>query len=250
MSIFLLKNVVWSESLDIIIETGDPQKSVSTLWYTDITIFWEGKKSYSSHTMILNNAEFLIFKIFLFIFTSWRLITLQYCSGFCHTLTWISHGFTCVPHPDPPSRLPLHPIPLGLPSAPALSTCLMMLNFLKAYIRKLHYCLGRYGLLQQHTKAWAAYKQHLFLTILKAGESRIEVPAWSCPWWGHSFWFIVSAFLLCPHMVEGSLLDKTLTPHDFCPSQRPHFLTASSLEVRISTNEIESYTFQLQHQLW
>ena len=31
---------------------------------------------------------------FSFIFISWRLITLQYCSGFCHTLTWISHGFT------------------------------------------------------------------------------------------------------------------------------------------------------------
>ena len=29
------------------------------------------------------------------------------------------------PHPNPPSRLPPHPIPLGLPSAPALSTCLM-----------------------------------------------------------------------------------------------------------------------------
>ena len=27
---------------------------------------------------------------FSFIFISWRLITLQYCSGFCHTLTWIS----------------------------------------------------------------------------------------------------------------------------------------------------------------
>ena len=42
---------------------------------------------------------------FSFIFISWRLITLQYCSGFCHTLTWISHGFTCIPHPDPPSNL-------------------------------------------------------------------------------------------------------------------------------------------------
>ena len=62
---------------------------------------------------------------FPFIFISWRLITLQYCSGFCHTLTWISHGFTCVPHPDPPSRLPPYLIPLGFPSAPALSTCLM-----------------------------------------------------------------------------------------------------------------------------
>ena len=62
---------------------------------------------------------------FPFIFISWRLITLQYCSGFCHTLTWISYGFTCIPHPDPPSHLPLHPIPLGLPSAPGPSTCLM-----------------------------------------------------------------------------------------------------------------------------
>ena len=40
-------------------------------------------------------------------------------------IDWISHGFTCVPHPDPPSLLPPHPIPLGLPSAPAPSTCLM-----------------------------------------------------------------------------------------------------------------------------
>ena len=30
----------------------------------------------------------------LFIYFNWRLITLQYCSGFCHTLTWISHGCT------------------------------------------------------------------------------------------------------------------------------------------------------------
>ena len=65
------------------------------------------------------------FILFSFIFISWRLITLQYCSGFCHTLTWISHGFTCIPLPDPPSCLPCQPIPLGLPSAPALSTCLM-----------------------------------------------------------------------------------------------------------------------------
>ena len=65
------------------------------------------------------------FFFFSFIYISWRLITLQYCRGFCHTLAWIGHGFTCVPHPDPHSHLPLHPIPLGLPSAPAPSTCLM-----------------------------------------------------------------------------------------------------------------------------
>ena len=46
---------------------------------------------------------FIYFSLFSsFIFISWRLITLQYCSGFCHTLTWISRGVTCIPHPDPP----------------------------------------------------------------------------------------------------------------------------------------------------
>ena len=30
---------------------------------------------------------FYLFTYFSFIFISWRLITLQYCSGFCHTLT-------------------------------------------------------------------------------------------------------------------------------------------------------------------
>ena len=73
----------------------------------------------------VKNSTFPSLFIFSFIFISWRLITLQYCSGFCHTLTWISHGFTCIPHPDPPSHLPLYPIPLGLPSAPGPSTCLM-----------------------------------------------------------------------------------------------------------------------------
>ena len=59
------------------------------------------------------NTKQQVFKIYI----NWRLITLQYCSGFCHTLTWISYGFTCVPHPELPSHLPP-----GHPSAPALST--------------------------------------------------------------------------------------------------------------------------------
>ena len=53
---------------------------------------------------------------------NWRLITLRYYSGFCHRLTWISHGCTCVPHPEPSSHLPPHPIFQGHPSSLALST--------------------------------------------------------------------------------------------------------------------------------
>ena len=56
------------------------------------------------------------------IYLNWRLITLQYYSGFCHTLIWIRHGRACVPHPEPPSHLHPHPITQSHPSAPALST--------------------------------------------------------------------------------------------------------------------------------
>ena len=38
---------------------------------------------------VSHKVDFFFF--FSVIFISWRLITLQYCSGFCHTLTWISH---------------------------------------------------------------------------------------------------------------------------------------------------------------
>ena len=47
------------------------------------------------------------------------------CSEFCHTLKWNGLEFTCLPHPDPPSHLPLHPLPPGLPRAPVPSACLM-----------------------------------------------------------------------------------------------------------------------------
>ena len=36
-----------------------------------------------------------------------RTLFFLYHSGFCRTLTWISHGFICVPHPDPRTLLNL-----------------------------------------------------------------------------------------------------------------------------------------------
>ena len=56
-------------------------------------------------TFPLSSFTLFFLSFFPFIFISWRLITLQYCSDFCHTLTWISHGFTCIPYPDPPASL-------------------------------------------------------------------------------------------------------------------------------------------------
>ena len=58
--------------------------------------------------------------LFIYLFLEANYFTILY--WFCHTLTWICHGCTCVPHSEPPSHLPPHPIPLGHPCAPVLST--------------------------------------------------------------------------------------------------------------------------------
>ena len=83
-----------------VLTTGQPGKSLHSL----LDHFWRFLKK--------------------FIYSNCRLITLQYCSGFCHILTWISHGCTCVPHPEPPYPLPPHPslrvIPVHQPWAPCL----------------------------------------------------------------------------------------------------------------------------------
>ena len=93
----------------------------SGVWWAiahEVTKSWTWLIDEHTHTHF-NKVKLSIFLylFILFIYFSWRLIILQYWSGFCHTLTWISHGYTCIPHPDPPSHLPLHPIPLGLGSA-------------------------------------------------------------------------------------------------------------------------------------
>jgi len=58
----------------------------------------------------------------------WRIITLQYCDGFCHTSTWISCAFHVSPNPETPSHLPPHLIPLGCPRALALGALLHASN--------------------------------------------------------------------------------------------------------------------------
>ena len=59
------------------------------------------------------NLYYALILFYLFIYFNWRLITSQYCSGFCYTLTWISHGCTCVPHPEPPVPPPSPSHPSG-----------------------------------------------------------------------------------------------------------------------------------------
>ena len=78
---------------------------------------WQGfeKRKPSCTSWIL--FFFLIFSV-LFIY----LFYFPTLYWFGPTMTWIRHGCTCAPHPEPLSRLPPHPFPLGLPSAPTPST--------------------------------------------------------------------------------------------------------------------------------
>ena len=77
---------------------------------------------YFSNNKHPNHKRFFLhfFFKFMYLFLEANCFTILY--WFSHTLTWICHGCTCVPHPEPSSHLPPHPIPLGHPSAPALST--------------------------------------------------------------------------------------------------------------------------------
>ena len=82
-----------------------------------------------------------------FFFFNWRLITLQYCTGFCHTLTWISHGCTCVSQPELPSHFPPHPIPQDHPSAPVLSSLSHASNLDRRSVsHRIIYMFQRYSL--------------------------------------------------------------------------------------------------------
>ena len=62
---------------------------------------------------------YLFICLFIYLFIIIICFTILY--WFCHTSTWICHGCTHVPNPEPPSHHPPHTISLGHPSAPAPS---------------------------------------------------------------------------------------------------------------------------------
>ena len=86
-----------------------------------LKVFFSGMCALSQFFIYL----FLFFNINLFILIGGYFTILYW---FCHISTWIRHGCTHVPHPEPPSHLSPHTIPLGHPSAPAPSILYPALN--------------------------------------------------------------------------------------------------------------------------
>ena len=69
----------------------------------------------------------------LFIYFNWRIITLQYCDGFCHTSTWINHRYTYVPLILNSPPLPPPSIPHSSRSSPFITFQIPLFNS-KSYV--------------------------------------------------------------------------------------------------------------------
>ena len=111
-------------------------------------------------------GKFMILILFKKNLFNWRLIILQYCSGFYHTLTWISHWCTCVPYPEPPSYLLPHSIPQGHSSALALISLSHSLNLdWRSISHMIIYMFQCYSLKSSHPRLLPESKSLFFTSV-------------------------------------------------------------------------------------
>ena len=110
---------------------------------------------------------FFIFLFFSFIFISWRLVTSQHWSGFCHTLTWISlelHIFSSpIPPPTSLSTRVLWVFPVH--QARALVSCIPPGLVICFTIDNIHAVLSKHPTLafSHRTDFWTLWDSFLFL---------------------------------------------------------------------------------------
>ena len=108
-----------------------------------------GSRLYASPRREQILTEGRIFLLFYFIFKliyfNWKIITLQYCDGFCHTSTWIGHRYACVPLSFPTLS------PWGFPRALALGALLHALNWhWSSILHMVMYMFQGYSLKSSH----------------------------------------------------------------------------------------------------
>ena len=85
--------------------------ALSTAWQHFLFIIWHRVSLMAIVEKIFSVLSF--FNVLFFNYYYYFYFTILY--WFCHTSTCICHGYTRVPHPEPPSHLPPHTIPLGHP---------------------------------------------------------------------------------------------------------------------------------------
>ena len=126
---FISLPIVWLSQYSILVYV--PGFHITLVLYFKLVFSWILMRLitgayFHNVSLAFGNLFFFIFQkslYLLFIFLNYPFLLFFFfffCGGFCHTLKWNSHGFSCVPHPYPPSHLPL-----GFPSAAGPSACLM-----------------------------------------------------------------------------------------------------------------------------
>ena len=147
---------------------------------------------------------------------------------FCHTLTWIHHGCTRVPHPETPSHLPPRTIPLGHPSAPAPSTLSHALHLDWRFISHMIIYIFN-AILPNHLTLSLSHrvqKTVLYICVSFAvSHTGLSLPSFKIPYtcvsilyWCFSFWltslciiassfihFIRTVFILTSVHIHGSV---------------------------------------------
>ena len=112
---------------------------------------------------------------------------------FCHTSTWIHHGCTRVPNPEPPSHLPPHTISLGHPCSPTPSILYPALN--------LGWWFISYMILYMFQCHSPKSSHHLPLP-----QSRKDCSIHLCLFWCLTYGVIVTIFLNSVYMCQYTVL--------------------------------------------
>ena len=135
-----------------------------------------GSRLYASlrrEQILTEGRIFLLFYfIFKLIYFNWKIITLQYCDGFCHTSTWIGHRYACVPLSLPTLS------PWGFPRALALGALLHALNWhWSSILHMVMYMFQGYSLKSSHPRLLPLSPKFcsLYLCFLCCSASRIIV---------------------------------------------------------------------------
>ena len=116
---------VWQATVHRVAKESDTTERLST-WPNQGTVsekqccMWRGQPGPKRGVLGWICVSFLKFYLF-----NWRMITFQYCTGFCHKAVWIGHRYTSVPSTQHTSP---HRLLLGCHGAPALGALLHALN--------------------------------------------------------------------------------------------------------------------------
>ena len=93
---------------------------------------------------------------------------------FCHISTWICHGCTHVPHPELPSHLSPHTIPLCHPSAPAPSILYHASSLDQCIVSYIIYMFQCHSPKSSHPLSLSHRVQKLFYTSVSLLLSHIQ----------------------------------------------------------------------------